>query len=172
MRKNRWRRRSGAGAVLALLSVAVGCAQHGGGGTQGDSGSLNTEVTIVVTVAQCPVINAIVVAPARVDVGSSAVLTARAGLVPTVDEAGGGDDAADAGEIFADEGGVVGSYAGGDADVDRIDFSWSAPSGRFGAATEPQTTFTCTAPGTVMVTLTAAHQGCQVALAVPVDCVG
>jgi hypothetical protein len=38
---------------------------------------------------------------------------------------------------------------------------WSAPSGTFGDPTAAMTTFQCTAPGTVTVTLTATYQSCS-----------
>lgn len=162
-----------AGAALGAVCAVIGCGQHGGEGNQGgDSGAVNTAVMITVTVAQCPVIDAIVVAPDRVDVGGSAVLKATIGLAPALGEAGSDAGAGEDGDGLAEESGVAGSYYGGsDTDVDVIGLSWSAPSGRFSDASSAETTFTCTTPGTVMVTLTASHQECQVALAVPVNCV-
>jgi hypothetical protein len=39
--------------------------------------------------------------------------------------------------------------------------AWSAPSGTFGDSTAAMTTFQCTGPGAVTVTVTATYQGCS-----------
>ena len=49
-------------------------------------------------------------------------------------------------------------------------YSWSAPSGSFGDASAPLTTFMCTAPGVVPVSCTASYDGCADELSVPVTC--
>lgn len=49
-------------------------------------------------------------------------------------------------------------------------YSWSAPSGSFGDAGAPVTTFECTAPGIITVSCTVSNDGCQDKLSVPVVC--
>jgi hypothetical protein len=47
---------------------------------------------------------------------------------------------------------------------------WTAPSGLFGDPTAATTTFQCTVPGTVTVTLTATYQGCSTQQTSPISC--
>jgi hypothetical protein len=50
--------------------------------------------------------------------------------------------------------------------------AWSAPSGTFGDPTASTTTFQCTAPGMVTVTLTATYQGCSTQQTGTITCLG
>jgi hypothetical protein len=58
-----------------------------------------------------------------------------------------------------------------DLDAGTTMFAWSAPSGTFADPSSPLTTFTCTAPGTVTVTITATREGCTQTSRLSVDCV-
>jgi hypothetical protein len=49
-------------------------------------------------------------------------------------------------------------------------FSWRAPSGRFRDAEAAQTTFECTAPGSVTLTCKATFDGCDDTMSVTVRC--
>jgi hypothetical protein len=58
----------------------------------------------------------------------------------------------------------------GDADGGPITFSWSAPAGAFADASLMQTTYTCTAPGAMPLTVTAQWGPCQSSKMVTVSC--
>jgi hypothetical protein len=58
-----------------------------------------------------------------------------------------------------------------DLDAGTTAFSWSAPSGKFGDASSLLTTFTCTAPGGVTVTMTARRGACSQTVSALVDCI-
>jgi hypothetical protein len=49
-------------------------------------------------------------------------------------------------------------------------FSWSAESGVFGTPSAPETTFECTVPGIVKLTVTATFDGCDARLSTAITC--
>jgi hypothetical protein len=54
----------------------------------------------------------------------------------------------------------------------RLVFHWSASSGRFSASDEAVTSFTCSKPGPVQLSVTATDPpGCSVSLTLTVECV-
>ena len=77
-----------------------------------------------------------------------------------------GPDAAPVGGTVA-----VIATAAGVIDAGTTLFAWSAPSGSFGSPSSPVTTFMCTAPGTVTITIAATQEGCSEAMSTTVDCV-
>lgn len=50
-------------------------------------------------------------------------------------------------------------------------YKWSAPAGSFARTTDAQTSYTCTTPGPVALTVTAANDACRASQSVTVDCV-
>jgi hypothetical protein len=62
------------------------------------------------------------------------------------------------------------SATAGDADGGPITFSWSAPAGAFADASSMQTSYTCTAPGAMPLTVTAQWGPCQSSKMVTVSC--
>lgn len=66
---------------------------------------------------------------------------------------------------------AVGATVTGAVDAGTVTFSWSAPSGSFADRSSPVTTFTCTAPGIVTVTVKATQEGCSEMMTASVDCV-
>jgi hypothetical protein len=176
-----------AGPALGALSAVAGCGRNNGLADGGTGPQTQIVVVIDVEVARCPLIGSILVVPPAVPVGGSVDLFADIGLAPANEggadaetEAGLGAEAGDDGgaamtaanEDGGSEGGDTGSDGAQDADAEPIMVSWSASSGQFGDASAAETTFTCTAVGSVMVTLTVTHQGCSATVSVPVDCLG
>jgi hypothetical protein len=77
-----------------------------------------------------------------------------------------GPDRAEVGGSVAVTAVVTGGVAG-----ETPVLSWSALSGTFADVSAPITTFTCTVPGRVTVTVTATEQGCTETMSASVDCV-
>jgi hypothetical protein len=58
-----------------------------------------------------------------------------------------------------------------DVDASTTVFLWSAQSGTFADPSSLLTTFTCTAPGNVTITMTATRDACTQTLSASVDCI-
>ena len=59
-----------------------------------------------------------------------------------------------------------------DVDSNNLSFSWSAPTGIIGDASSANTTFACTEPGSVTLTLTVSDDGCSDVVELDVRCDG
>jgi hypothetical protein len=63
------------------------------------------------------------------------------------------------------------SAAATSADAGVPAYRWSAPSGSFARTTEAQTSYTCTTPGSVPLTVTASSDACRDSQSVTVECI-
>jgi hypothetical protein len=73
--------------------------------------------------------------------------------------------------LVASVGGKISvSVSTNDPDGEVVSFQWSAPLGTFASSTEMATTYSCAAPGTVALTVSAALGTCEASKTVEVSC--
>jgi hypothetical protein len=129
-----------AGILAGLLAACGGDGRNGeGNGSGGGSADASGEggIRVTITVARCPKVSSIGIAPSETAVGSTVDVMAWA----TVQ---------------------------GDASPT---FAWTAPTGIFAdSGGAPGTTYECTAPGPVTLTVTAMNDGCNDKATAQVSC--